>query len=187
MSDKLELPKPKFTTINPVIVSAFFEKTKQLFADPLTYATALGVWAYNIFVNSKVIEIGDDYSLVLVKTPNPLLVLFFDMASHYFNVKGDDETLKNIEAQFAEEFVKDLKKATDEAYLIVNNLYYKIDQHVVTMMYKQYTVWALGMLYGFFVEEFEKVADFVLQSNFPVIKLLRGEIRFEFPGSHRRT
>ena len=180
MSDQDVLPKPKFKTINPLVVSAFFEKTKVYFTDPLTYSTALGVWCYNVLTNSKVVEIGEDYSLILVKTPTPLLVLFFNIASHYFNVKDDTETLKAIESAYADEFVKDLKKATDEAYLVVNNLYEKIDKSVVTMMYKQYTVWALGMLYGMYVDEFDKVAGQVLSSNYPVIKLLRGEIKLSF-------
>lgn len=170
------IPKPRYSNINTVLLGAFFNKYKSLFADPLLYSTALGVWTYNIFMNSRIEEIGEDFSLILVKSQTPLLGLFWNTASHYFNVTNDKHIYEDISASHIEEFITDLKRTTDVAYDILNTLFMKLDRRITRMMYNQYTIWVLGVLYGFYAEEMNGVAEMVLSTYLPTIKILRGEI-----------
>ena len=173
------LPKPKYSNVNVTLVNAFFNKYKKIFPDPLIYATALGVWTYNIFQDSNVSEIGADYSLIFIRTKTPLLALFWSTASHYFNISAEKRVYEDISASHIEEFISDLKKTTDTAYAILHNLFEKLDRAVVKTMYDQYTLWVLGVLYGFYSDEYGTVAETVLQTVDPAIKILRGELKEE--------
>ncbi|AXQ00107.1 hypothetical protein SFV1gp25 [Sulfolobus filamentous virus 1] len=173
------LPKPKFNNLNLTLIKTFYLNSKKFFADPFLYSIALGVWAYNIMQEAKIVELADNYSLFYIKNETPLLTLFFNTAVHYFNVEAERDAYKDISAEHINEFLADLKKATDNAYTIINNLYYKIDQRIVNMMYTQYTIWVLGVLYGFYSDDFDKVSDVILKSELPTIKLIRGEIKRE--------
>ncbi|AZI75802.1 hypothetical protein SBFV2_gp35 [Sulfolobales Beppu filamentous virus 2] len=173
------IPKPKYSNINSSLVNAFFLKYKKIFPDPLLYALALGIWTYNIFQDSNVSEIGADYSLIFVRTKTPLLVMFWSTASHYFNILTEKKVYEDISATHIEEFLSDLRKTTETAYLIINSLFNKIDRAIVKTMYDQYTLWVLGVLYGFYSDEYDKVAEMILQSVLPSVKVLRGEIKEE--------
>ena len=171
------LPKPKYSNLNSTLVNAFFSKYKGLFPDPLAYALALGVWTYNIFQDTNVSEIGADYSLIFVRTKTPLLVMFWSTASHYFNITSEKKTYEDISSLHIDEFLADLRKTTDVAYLVIHNLFGKLDRRIVKTMYDQYTLWVLGVLYGFYSDEYDGVANIILDTNDPVIKILRGELK----------